>query len=154
MINYGSALLADGFCSFLFVLLRSDEHCCSKSCTFRLPCMSAVLFFVLRPKPSRPSVLLPLPCARPWVYYYFPFIGLFPSLSTQNTPLHWDAAAADRPTMTMMMLPFPIYLCVSFWGFFSFTSPNVLLYSLAFAFFVFRWNPPSYGGGGDDAQQK
>lgn len=78
MINYGSALLADGFCSFLFVLLRSDEHCCSKSCTFRLPCMSAVLFFVLRPKPSRPSVLLPLPCARPWVYYYFPFIGLFP----------------------------------------------------------------------------
>lgn len=52
MINYGSALLADGFCSFLFVLLRSDEHCCSKSCTFRLPCMSAVLFLYYVQNPA------------------------------------------------------------------------------------------------------
>lgn len=59
MINYGSAPLADAFCSFS--LVRSSALL--QKLYLSAPVYVGCAFFLLRPKPSRPSVLLPLPCA-------------------------------------------------------------------------------------------
>lgn len=151
MINYGSALMAFALSrAGSFFLLQSDE----RSKPFA-PVYVCCAFFCITSKtqPSKCSSsstvraalgLLLLSLHRP-----VPLVPPETHLSTGMLLLTDDDDDDALP---------PIYLCVSFWGFFSFTSPNVLLFSLAFAFFVFRcWpatNPKSYGGGGDDAQQK